>query len=254
MESTDLDTHTLVSPRSLDGEYHEVHPCVPVLPIVTQQFSPAATSIREGTASVEDSQLLDTVDVMPWLSWDWTEQMTADPAGVGLSLWNNPTGTSDRLLSADEQWSMGGDHITPDGGADDLYASLWPASTNLIDSKLDPVEHHRNKIIEHLRAHAQPTPRHCVRWLQRDNFQILLKTYFNRHHRHTPIIHLATFNVVSCPTSLIFAIALIAASYMPGLGLRTNDTQALAEIAYLLALHSDEVMIEHRAALWKNLC
>jgi hypothetical protein len=192
-----------------------------------------------------DVRFSDTIDVMPWLSWDWTDQTStdADSAHVALSSWSDPIETSG-LLSVDGQWSVSGNQVAPDALEDYFHPSLQPSSTNMLDSKLDPVEHHRNKIIEHLRAHTKPpTQRHCIRWLERDNFQILLKTYFNRHHRHTPIIHLATFNVVTCPTSLIFAIALVAASYIPRLGLRTNDTQTLAETAYSLALHSDEVWL-----------
>jgi hypothetical protein len=243
VESTDTNPHSLVSPLSLDGEHQECRPSVPV-PVMTQQFSPTATSVHESTASVQDVQFSDTTDVMPWLSWDWTDQTSANSAHAALSIWSDPMGTPDPLLLVDGKWSsVSGNQVAPDGLEDYFHPSLQPSSSiNMLDSKLDPVEHHRNKIIEYLRTHTKPSAqRHYIRWLERENFQILLKTYFNRHHRHTPIIHLATFNVVSCPTSLIFAIALVAASYIPRLGLRTRDTQDLAETAYSFALHSDEV-------------
>jgi len=239
MGSTDQSTRSLMSPGLPDDEDQRCRPSVSVPPAMQQQFTPAATSIDEGAASLQDSQLSDTIGIMPWLSWDWTEH-SIDPADVAMSLWSNPTESSDHLFPVNEQWSMCCSQIAADGAANDVYASLQPAVTSIVDSLLNPVEHHRIKLIEHLRARGKLIP-HCTRWLERENFQVLLKTYFNRHHRHTPIIHLATFNVVSCPTSLIFAIALVAASYMPSLGLRTKDTQALAAIAYSLTLHSDQV-------------
>jgi hypothetical protein len=62
-----------------------------------------------------------------------------------------------------------------------------------------------------------------------------------RHHRHTPIIHLPTFNVSETATSLIFALALVAASYTPSLGLRAKDIMSLIQFAYRLTLDSDQV-------------
>jgi hypothetical protein len=240
-ESMEPEPHNLMSPQSSEGGYQERDLSVAVDTVATQQFSPAATSNHEGTTNPDDSQCSDTMDVMPWLSWDWTEQMSANPADVTVSLWSMPDRASDQLLSIGDSWSVGGDGVAPDGPVDDCYASLQASTTSIVNSKLDPVEHHRNKIIEHLQNQPHMARKHRKHWLERDNFQVLLKTYFNRHHRHTPIIHLSTFNIVSCPTSLVFAIALIAASYMPRLGLRTADTLALAETAYALALYSDEV-------------
>jgi hypothetical protein len=241
VESTDPEPRDMLSPRSSHVEHQERDLSVAVIPVATQPFSPAATTHHDGTTKDDSSQLSDTIDIMPWLSWDWTEQMPVNPADLDVSLWSVPAGTSDRLLSISDSWSVGGHQVHPDEPVDDCYGSLQAATASIVDSKLDPVEYHRNKIIEHLHTQPHFARRRRTHWLERNNFQVLLKTYFNRHHRHTPIIHLSTFNIVSCPTSLIFAIALIAASYMPKLRLRTEDTLALAGTAYALALYSDEV-------------
>jgi hypothetical protein len=244
--STGPEPHSLESPRSSDGEYQETDESLASVPVMTQQLSPAATSSHEGTANLDDSQQSGVANIMPWLSWDWSEQMPVHPADMEVSLSSIPAETSDQLLSIGGPWSIGNDQRTPEGLLDDCYASLQMTATNIVDSKLDPVEHHRNRIIEHLHTQPHMARRHRTCWLERDNFQVLLKTYFNRHHRHTPIIHISTFNVVSCPTSLIFAMALVAASYMPRLGLRAEDTLALAGTAYSLALQSDEVKLCQR--------
>jgi hypothetical protein len=240
-ESTEPEPHSLVSPRSSVSENRERDEILASVPVMIQQLSPAATSTHEGTMNLDDSQHSDVANIMPWLSWDWSEQMPVYPANMEVPLLSIPAGTSDQLLSISGSWSIGNDQVTPEGLVDDCYASLQVVATNIVDSKLDPVEHHRNRIIEHLHSQPHIARRHRICWLERDNFQVLLKTYFDRHHRHTPIIHISTFNVVSCPTSLIFAMALVAASYMPRLGLRAEDTLALAGTAYSLALQSDEV-------------
>ncbi|PIA80071.1 hypothetical protein CB0940_12215 [Cercospora beticola] len=77
-------------------------------------------------------------------------------------------------------------------------------------------------------------------WLSCAPLSLFLKTYFTRHHRHTPIIHLPTFNIVDCPTGLVFALTLIAAAYVPNLGLRARDVVRLLDCARTLTMVSDK--------------
>jgi hypothetical protein len=174
------------------------------------------------------------VDSSHWLSWTWTDmawhefeslpslELDADPAsGIQFSAENHPDQTPSCEDRRDEK-------------------RLRIAS--IIDAKIDPVEQHRQAILAHLSTSPLATDENvCSRWLSQIGFPRLIKTYFMRHHRHTPIIHLATFNVAETPTSLIFALALVAASYTPSLGLRAKDIVSLMQSAYRLTLDSDQV-------------
>lgn len=127
-------------------------------------------------------------------------------------------------------------------GGDTINTQSSDASARvarIIDAKLDPMEHHRQAIATYL---DQSNTRSSNRqWLARGQFPLLLKKYFKRHHRHTPSIHLPTFSIVECPTSLMFALALIAASYVPTLGLRAKDIVTPSGYAYHPAVMADEL-------------
>jgi hypothetical protein len=174
------------------------------------------------------------VDSNHWLSWTWTDlawhefeslpslEIDADPAsGIQHSAENRPDQTPSCGDRRDEK-------------------RLRIAS--IVDAKIDPVEQHRQAILAHLSTSPLSTDENvCSRWLSQTGFPRLIKTYFMRHHRHTPIIHLPTFNVAETPTPLIFALALVAASYTPSLDLRAKDIMSLIQFAYRLTLDSDQV-------------
>jgi hypothetical protein len=171
----------------------------------------------------------------PWLSWDWVDSswnlleivpQTEDPRGADSTAEPH---SEHNMRNGERQASLSRQRIS-----------------SIIDAKVDPVELHRQAIVSYLQtipSFADQDER--LRWLSRTEFQALLKTYFLRHHRHTPIVHLPTFSIAETPTSLIFALALIAAAYTPSAGLRAKDTVVLARYAYRLALDSDQVSWTH---------
>jgi hypothetical protein len=174
------------------------------------------------------------VDSNPWLSWTWTDLawhefeslpslvIDADPvSGIQCSAENRPDQTP---------------------SCEDRRAEKRLRIASIVDAKIDPVEQHRQAILTHLGTSPLATDENVSsRWLSQSGFPKLIKTYFMRHHRHTPIIHLPTFNVSETATSLIFALALVAASYTPSLGLRAKDIMSLIQFAYRLTLDSDQV-------------
>lgn len=106
--------------------------------------------------------------------------------------------------------------------------------------QLDPLEHHRSVIIAHLEAQCPQVPQ-ILHLFRSHNLAMIVNTYFVRHHRHTPIIHLPTWNIATCSTALILSMSLVTASYMPSLGLRSSHIRPLLSAAYHLVRATDQV-------------
>ena len=196
-------------------------------------------------ASAQGGYLFDALDANMWLSWGWCEPWHELGSASSMPFFVDPVTESFGSIVSDAQAPAADDQslaVGIDVAAADLD-SPRDAFAKVIDARIDPLEHHRRAIVAYIKASsASPVPER-TRWLGRSHFPRLLKTFFLRQHRHTPIIHLPTFNVVTAPTSIVFAIALMAASYIPKLGLVAADTIALAETAYTFALKMDEVRI-----------
>lgn len=172
-------------------------------------------------------------DINPWLSWEWADLpwnfLGSDPCV--------PSDISHEQITDVDLSSIL--HV-PLGGSPGTTSTARDAAAAIIDAKVDPAEHHRRIIIAYLQRFPAGQGEN-VRWLFQTRLPFLLKTYFTHHHRHTPIIHLPTFDIVACPSPLIFTISLIAASYIPQLGLRSPNIIGLAKCAYQFALDADEV-------------
>ena len=194
----------------------------------TAAFSLAPEDHHISVSPVEQLILSEMEGLNPWLSWDWDEL----PRDVLESIPFTPTLPSGSADGA----------VIDFGSSTSRGVSVRGSVADIINAKIDPVENHRQCILAFLeQATPQLGGRGNLQWLAQAHFPLLLKTYFTRHHRHTPIIHLPTFDIVACPTSLIFALALIAASYIPSLGLRARDLPGLVKCAYRMTVESDEV-------------
>lgn len=184
-------------------------------------------------------------DINPWLSWGWAD----------LS-WNvldsDPCVPSD--ITHEQITDVGLSSIVqvPLDGCLGTTSTAKAAVAAIIDAKVDPAEHHRQIIITYLQRLPAGQGEN-VHWLSQTRFPFLLKTYFTHHHRHTPIIHLPTFDIVACPPSLTFAISLIAASYIPQFGLRAQNIIGLTKCAYQFALETDEGLCSGSTASLETL-
>lgn len=206
----------------------------------------ASSSGHEGDAATAFLGLAPAEDIAPWLSWEWAD----------LS-WNFLD--SDAYVSSDFSHEHITDvvdlssivHVPPLDGSPGTTTSTTgstianttaraAAAAAIIDAKVDPAEHHRQIIITYLQRFPAGQGEN-VHWLLQTPLPFLLKTYFTHHHRHTPIIHLPTFDIVACSPPLTFAISLIAASYIPQFGLCAQNIIELAKCAYQFALEADEV-------------
>lgn len=184
------------------------------------------------SASVDDNGSHSLIDeTNPWLSWGWNDPLWAASDSFPAC----ETGVGREWPTAEQGASFG----TPTSAT-----GHRSRIANIADARLDPVEHHRQCILVRLEQSSgvgiedRPCP-----WLGRAQFPLLLKTYFVGHHRHTPIVHLPTLNIAECPTSLVFALVLVAASSIPSLDLGPRDMVALLDCAYQLAIESHQVCI-----------
>ena len=124
--------------------------------------------------------------------------------------------------------------------ATNSFSYPMPVASGLGLAQLDPLEHHRSTIIAYLEANCPDTP-HVLAPFRTQTLGLMINAYFLRHHRHTPIIHLPTWSITSCSTSLVLAMSLITASYMPTLGLRSCHMRSLLHVAHSFVLSNDEV-------------
>lgn len=129
-----------------------------------------------------------------------------------------------------------------EASSDDADSFLYPmlVASGLGLAQLDPLEHHRSKIIAYLEVNG-PDTTPALAFFRTQTLGLIMNTYFLRHHRHTPIIHLPTWSITSCSTSLVLAMSLITASYMPSLGLRSRHMRSLLQVAYSFVITNDEV-------------
>lgn len=112
--------------------------------------------------------------------------------------------------------------------------------------QLDPLEYHRTAIVEYLSVGCSDVPE-ILSLSKSQTISMILNTYFLRHHLHTPIIHLPTFNVASASTSLVLAMSFVTASYTLSLGLQPSHVQSLLVAAYRFVTKNDQV----RQVLWQ---
>lgn len=188
---------------------------------------------------------LGPIDPNLWLSWNWNDPMWDIPDSTPFAFNRHMAGDQATL---DENY-LGVAGTTPLNGIDNSLTSAAISHgqdtasgdpfLHIMNARLDPLESHRQIIVRHLNKQPGSVQQAHRPWLDRDQFPLLIKTYFVRHHRHTPIVHLPTFNVVDSPTFLVFAMALIAASYVPTAGLRTADILQLVKIASMLIEETD---------------
>jgi len=201
--------------------------------VVTADLPEAFQDLDQDLLSMDSGESLDG---NPWLSWSW-----ADPEWDVLEFLPPAPVPNAAESSIEHANDIQLDQFQ-DGEVQHIEKRLRCSISSMVDAKIDPLENHRQAILAHLETASFFTGRDKLsHWLSRSEFPALLKTYFMRHHRHTPIIHLATFSIAETTTPLIYAMALMAAAYTPSLRLRANDIVFLIQSAYKLALDAAEV-------------
>ncbi|KAL6351890.1 hypothetical protein LRP88_14702 [Fusarium phalaenopsidis] len=78
--------------------------------------------------------------------------------------------------------------------------------------RISPLDAHRTQLLQYL----QESPlgqRRWDRWLSTENMSRYLNAYFSFFHRHTPLLHLPSWNISTTSTRLLFSMLLMGAMY-----------------------------------------
>jgi hypothetical protein len=100
--------------------------------------------------------------------------------------------------------------IIPDPTVDEQLCD-WN-SVSIAMNKIDPLETHRLTINQHL-LRSGTVSREDIAWLSPHNVREMVYCYFRHFHRHTPIVHLPTWDIATTPSSLLLAMILLGAVY-----------------------------------------
>jgi Fungal specific transcription factor domain len=130
--------------------------------------------------------------------------------------------------------------LIPDSTVDDqLYD--WN-SISIAMNKIDPLETHRLTINQHLLRSGNVCPED-IGWLTPHTVREMVYCYFRHFHRHTPIIHLPTWDVATTPSSLLLAMILLGAVYSDNPDENAPHARRLAAEAKNLIYNLDQVRI-----------
>jgi hypothetical protein len=102
------------------------------------------------------------------------------------------------------------DTILPDTTVDDHLCD-W-SSLSIPLNRIDPLETHRLTINQHLLRTGNISAED-IAWLSPHTIRETLYCYFRHFHRHTPIIHVPTWDISSTTSSLLLSMILIGAVY-----------------------------------------
>lgn len=120
----------------------------------------------------------------------------------------------------------------------DEHLSDWN-SVSIAMNRIDPLETHRLTINQHLLRSG--VSREDVGWLSPSNVREFLYCYFRHFHRHTPILHLPTWDIATTPSSLLLAMILLGAVYSDNPEINGPRARRIAPEVTSLTYNLDQV-------------
>jgi Fungal specific transcription factor domain len=100
--------------------------------------------------------------------------------------------------------------IIPDPTVDDQLCD-WN-TISIAMNKIDPLETHRLTINQHL-LRTGTISEEDIAWLSPHKVREMVYCFFKHFHRHTPIIHLPTWDISTTPSGLLLSMILLGAVY-----------------------------------------
>ena len=128
--------------------------------------------------------------------------------------------------------------ILPDSTVDEQLCD-WN-SVSIAMNKIDPLETHRLTINQHL-LRSGNVSREDIAWLSPHNVRKMVYCYFRHFHRHTPIVHLPTWDIATTPSSLLLAMILLGAVYSDNPEKNASFARRIAPEAKSLIYNLDQV-------------
>jgi hypothetical protein len=129
--------------------------------------------------------------------------------------------------------------IIPDATVDEQLCD-WN-SVSIAMNKIDPLETHRLTINQHL-LRSGSVATEDIAWLSPHTVREMVYCYFRHFHRHTPIIHLPTWDIATTPSSLLLAMILLGAVYSDNPERNAPPARRLAVEAKSLIYSLDQVL------------
>lgn len=128
--------------------------------------------------------------------------------------------------------------IIPDDTVDEQLCD-WNA-ISIAMNKIDPLETHRLTINQHL-LRMGDISREDIAWLSPHTVREMIYCFFRHFHRHTPIIHLPTWDIATTPSSLLLPMILLGAVYSDNPERNAPPARRLAQEAKSLIYKLDPV-------------
>ena len=128
--------------------------------------------------------------------------------------------------------------IIPDPTVDEQLCD-WN-SVSIAMNKIDPLETHRFTINQHL-LRSGNVSREDIAWISPHNVREMVYCFFRHFHRHTPVVHLPTWDIATTPSSLLLAMILLGAVYSDHPEKHLPHARRIAKEAKSLVHHLDQV-------------
>lgn len=128
--------------------------------------------------------------------------------------------------------------IIPDPTVDDQLCD-WN-SLSIAMTKIDPLETHRLTINQHL-LRTGTISKEDIAWLSPHTIREMVFCFFKHFHRHTPIIHLPTWDISTTPSGLLLSMILLGAVYSDNPQRNSPHARRIATEAKSLIYNLDPV-------------
>lgn len=128
--------------------------------------------------------------------------------------------------------------IIPDPTVDDQLCD-WN-TISIAMNKIDPLETHRLTINQHL-LRTGTISKEDIAWLSPHKVREMVYCFFKHFHRHTPIIHLPTWDISTTPSGLLLSMILLGAVYSDNPDQNAPHAKRIATEAKSLIYNLDQV-------------
>jgi hypothetical protein len=185
-------------------------------------LSPATISPETFPNSIPSSQAMSFTDPFQYPSTEQSESITLFDWG----LFDTNIGNMENLLPDTDETlremfqtlnhpytsvpQVDSGALIPDSTVDEHLCD-WN-SISIAMNRIDPLETHRLTVNQHLLRTGRMSMED-IAWLSPHKVRELVYCFFRHFHRHTPIIHLPTWDIATTPSSLLLSMMLLGAAY-----------------------------------------
>lgn len=134
--------------------------------------------------------------------------------------------------------SVDSGEIIPDPTVDDQLCD-WN-TISIAMNKIDPLETHRLTVNQHL-LRTGTISKEDIAWLSPHKVREMVYSFLKHFHRHSPIIHLPTWDISTTPSGLLLSMILLGAVYSDNPEQNAPHAKRIATEARSLIYSLDQV-------------